>query len=294
MNGQTRLYASLIIATFAVAWASIFIKLSGAEPIPAAFYRMAIASVILFPFALKKNGIKAHKLLNVKERYLLVLSGIVLGLHFAVWVTSLFYTTISNSVIMVATQPIWVMIIEALFFKTKVRWPALAGTFVALIGMVVISQAGFSLGADHLYGNLLALTGAIFAAIYLIIGRRLRTKLSNINYTFPVYLIAAIVLLIIGLSNGDNMIRFSTTGWLMFILLAIIPTLTGHSLYNWLLKYVSAHKVSMTILGEPIGATILAIFFFNEFPTVRAIAGGVMILFGIIIVLGVKQEKMDK
>ena len=290
MTGQKTLYLSLIIATVAVSWASIFIKMSGAGPIPAAFYRMAIASVILAGPAIR-NFKSSHRLLDFKEKLLMVISGLVLGLHFATWVTSLFYTTISNSVILVATQPIWVLFMERLFFKTKITFTAVTGTFIALAGMILIAHGDFDLGREFIIGDLLALAGALFAGIYLIIGRRLRTKLNNVNYIFPVYTVAALLLLFIGLVKNENMTDFSSFTWIMFVLLAIIPTVVGHSLYNWLLKYVSAHKVATTILGEPIGATILAIIFFDQIPGWWTVIGGILILGGIFIVLRKKKER---
>lgn len=291
MAEQKRLYLSLIVATFAVSWAAVLFKLAGSGPIPAAFYRLAMASLILAYPAMRKAG-QSHNLLTSGEKLLMVISGVVLGLHFAAWVTSLFYTTISNSVIIVSTQPIWVLIMEVIFFKVKLSWKSVIGMIIALIGMLVISQGDLHLDREYLIGDLLALAGAIFAAIYLIIGRKLRAKLNNINYIFPVYLIAAITLFIFALSRGDNLTEYPVKTWLIFLLLAIVPTVIGHSLYNWLLKFVSAHKVSMTILGEPIGASILAIIFFDQIPGQWTILGGILILIGIFIVLMKRQKPM--
>jgi len=284
MAKQGTLYLTLLVATFAVSWAAILIKLTGAEPLPTAFYRMAIASLfLLFPALPKLRW--SLKTLTSHEKLLLLFSGLALGFHFASWVTSLFYTTISNSVLIVATQPVFVLVMEVIFFKQAIRARAVIGMIIAVLGIAVISQGDFSLGREYIIGDILALMGAIFAAIYLIIGRKLRTKLDNISYIFPVYAIAAIVLLIMSIYNGENLTDYSPNTWLIFLLLALVPTVVGHSLYNWLLKYVPAHKVAMTILGEPIGATLLAIPFFGQIPGKWTIIGGLMILSGIFIVL---------
>jgi LPXTG-motif cell wall-anchored protein len=158
--------------------------------------------------------------------------------------------------------------------------------------MVVISHGDFSLGGEYIIGDLLALAGAIFAALYMFIGRQLRARIDNLGYIFPVYSVAALTLIVISLGYGENMINFPLKTWLIFLLLALIPTLVGHSLYNWLLKFVPAHIVATTILGEPIGATILAIFFFSQIPGWATVVGGAMILSGIFIVL--RRRKKEK
>ena len=284
MPGQRSLYATLIVATFAVSWAAILIKLCGAGPLPTAFYRMALASVILAIPAIPKLK-PAFKALALRQILLLIFSGIVLGLHFAVWVTSLFYTTVSNSTILVATQPVFVLAMEAIFLKEKLPVRSIAGIIVALIGTAIISGGDINLGREYIYGDFLAVAGAVFAGIYLFIGRQLRPRMDNLSYIFPVYTIAAITLLIINLFQGENIIDFPAKTWVFFLLLAIVPTVVGHSLYNWLLKYVSAHLVATTILGEPIGATVLAIFFFSQIPGWATVIGGTLILSGIFIVL---------
>ncbi len=289
MAGQARLYLSLFVATFAVSWASILIKLAEAPPLPTAFYRMAIASVLLTIPALPKVR-KTFAILTRRQIFLLFASGIVLGLHFAFWVTSLFYTTISNSTILVATQPIFILVMEALFLKDKIASRSVIGMLVALIGMIIISRGDFQLGHQYILGDLMALIGAVCAGIYLFIGRHLRARIDNLGYILPVYSTAAVTLLIISLAYGENLTDYSAKSWIFFVLLALIPTVLGHSLYNWLLKYVSAHKVATTILGEPIGATILAIFFFNQIPGWWTVAGGILILTGIFVVLYRKAE----
>lgn len=291
MVKQGTLYVSLFVATFAVSWAAILIKLAGAGPLPTAFYRMAFASIILAIPAHKKVR-EALRILSRRQIILLITSGVVLGLHFASWVTSLFYTTISNSTIIVATQPIWILLMEATILKERIRVQSMIGMIVAVTGMVIISRGDFNLGREYIIGDLLALAGAIFAGFYMFIGRQLRARIDNLGYIFPVYSIAALTLIIISLGYGEDMTDYPLKTWLIFLLLALIPTLVGHSLYNWLLKFVPAHIVATTILGEPIGATILAVFFFSQIPGWSTVVGGAMILSGIFIVL--RRRKKEK
>ena len=289
MVQQGTLYLSLFVATFAVSWAAILIKLAGAGPLPTAAYRMILASLMLLPFAVGKLR-SLGKILSKRQIILLITSGLVLGFHFAVWVTSLFYTTISNSTILVATQPMFVLLMEAVILREKVPARSVVGMLIAVAGMILISKGDFSLGREYIIGDLLALAGAVFAGLYLFIGRQLRASLDNLAYIFPVYTIAALTLAVISLFAQENLTDYPVQTWLIFLLLAFVPTVVGHTLYNWLLKFVPAHMVATTILGEPIGATILAIFFFQQIPGWWTIIGGGLILSGIFIVLRRKKE----
>ncbi len=284
------LYISLGVATLAVSWASIFIKLADADPIATAFYRMAFAVVILAPISLP--GLIPHlRKLSSRDKGLLVLSGVFLGFHFAAWITSLKFTTISNSVIIVATQPFFVAIMEAVFFKEKISRNAVIGMALAFVGMIIIAQSDFNLSGDHFLGDILALIGAITAGGYLMVGRRIRQKLDNRYYILPVYTIAAVTLLLIAFPFHSPMIDYPFKSWIYFFLLALIPTILGHSLYNYLLKYIRAHLVAVTILGEPIGAAVLAAIIFAELPSTATYIGGAMILSGILLALIRRRQK---
>lgn len=280
----THLYLSLAVATLAVSWAAVIIRMADADPISTAFYRLAFSVVILLPFSswgLWKN----LRRLSRNDLIRLTFSGIALGFHFATWITSLKYTSISNSVIIVATQPFFVALCEVWLFKEKISRSAIIGMALAFGGMIVISLSDFQLEGDALLGDGLALIGAICAGIYLLIGRSLRQKLDNKHYILPVYAVAAVTLLIIGLFNQSPLSGFSNNTWLCFLLLALIPNVIGHSLYNYLLKFMRAHLVGVTILGEPVGATILAAVIFSEYPEVSTYIGGLLILSGIFLAL---------
>jgi len=283
MRGAS-LYISLVVATLAVSWASIFIRLADADPIATAFYRMAFAVILLAPFSLP-GIIPQLKKLTSLDRGLLVLSGVFLGFHFASWITSLKYTSISNSVIIVSTQPFFVALMEAGFLKEKISRRAIIGMALAFVGMVIIARSDFSLSGDYLLGDILALIGAFTAGCYLMVGRRIRQKLDNRHYVLPVYAIAALTLLIIAIPYKSPMIDYPAKSWICFLLLALVPTIMGHTLYNYLLKYIRAHLVAVTILGEPIGATIFAAAIFAEIPQTATYIGGILILSGILLAL---------
>ncbi len=286
---RTFLYLSLAVATVAVSWAAIFIRMADADPISIAFYRMAFSTLLFAPFA--AGGItESLRRLSRLDLAMLTGSGIALALHFAFWIASLFYTTVSNSVILVSTQPFFIAVIEGLIWKEKISSRAIRGMILAFAGMVIISQADFRLEGNHLLGDILALIGAFCAGAYLLLGRKLRQKLNNRHYVFPVHLIAALTLLIIVLFFGSPLTGFPQRTWILFFLLALIPTVIGHNLYNYLLKFIRAHLVAITILGEPIGATILAALIFAEYPPIPTYIGGGLIITGILLALAITKR----
>lgn len=278
------LYFTLAVATLAVSWAAIIIRWADADPISTAFYRMLFSAVILaIPAA--PGFFKNLKRLPTGDYWRLCGSGVLLGLHFATWITSLKYTTISNSVILVATQPFFVASVESFVFKEKISTRAIWGMLLAFAGMVVISRADFQLGGNRLFGDILALIGAFCAGGYLMLGRKIRQTLDNRYYVFPVHVVATVTMLLIVSIFHSPLTGFSGKTWLCFFLLALIPTALGHNLYNYLLKFIRAHLVAVTILGEPLGATVFAAIIFGEMPHISTYIGGGMILIGILIAL---------
>ena len=273
----------LFIAVVAVSWASIFIKFTGSPPLATAFYRMSFATLFILPLALRKS---LPEILRLKGKILILtlFSGIFLGFHFATWIASLDYTSISNSVVLVTTQPIFVAILSHLLLKEKINLTILFAILLALLGSFIISGGDFEAGKANFLGDVLALIGAIMAAAYLLCGRVVRQKLSLITYIFTVYFISALVLGILCIIWGTPLHPYPAKTFLWFILLGLIPTVIGHSLYNWALKYLKAYLVGMSILGEPVGATILAYLIFKQIPPTLTYVGAAAIFTGIFLV----------
>jgi drug/metabolite transporter (DMT)-like permease len=295
-NVSTRPLLVVLLGILAVSTASIFIRQAQQEApsLVIAAYRLGLAALVLAPFA---YGKRKEILGFSKKQWLLALgAGGILALHFASWITSLEYTSIASSVVLVTTTPLWVALFSPLFLKERLGRMAMFGLAVALLGGTVVgmSQAcslsttglecsgfqGFWSGKAAL-GNFLALVGAWMAAGYMMIGRRLRPGLSLVSYVFVVYGVAGLVLLgLVGLA-GLPLTGYAPMTTLWFIALAVIPQLVGHSSLNWALRYLPASFVSVSLLGEPIGSVILAFIFLSESPTALELAGGVLILFGI-------------
>lgn len=288
---------ALVTGILAVSTAAIFIRYAQeyAPSLVIAAYRLTLAAVLLAPLAIIRHREELGALKG-RELSLALLSGLFLALHFATWITSLEYTTVASSVVLVTTTPLWVALLSPLTLKEPLTRPVMLGMTMALLGGMVVGlsdacswEAGGlvcptlaeMIQGEAFLGDALALAGAVMGAAYILIGRRLRGKLSLISYIFVVYGIAAVVLVLLALVAGQPLQGYPTRAYLWFVLLALVPQLLGHSTFNWALRYLSAAYVSITLLGEPIGSTVLAYFFLEETPTVLKIFGAILILMGI-------------
>ena len=310
MNPRPPVHPLLVLAfgILAVSTASIFIR-SAQEYAPSlviAAYRLTIASLVLAPFAISRRRGEL-KALNRNAIGLALLSGLFLALHFATWITSLEFTTVASSAVLVATVPLWVALLSPFTLKEPVTRYVWMGMGLAMIGGIVVGLSDtcqwsggglvcppateFFKGKAFI-GDMLALAGALMGAGYIVIGRRLRPNLSLLGYIFVVYSMAAVVLVILMFSAGLPATGYPPVAYLWFVLLALGPQLLGHSSFNWALKYLSAAYVSISLLGEPIGSTILAYFILDEVPSGIKIFGAILILSGIYVAsLGERRVK---
>jgi drug/metabolite transporter (DMT)-like permease len=290
----------LIIGVIAVSTASIFIRFVQPEipPLVIAAYRLSLATIILFPIVIIRY---LNELLSIgwKKLVLALVSGLFLAVHFASWITSLRLTTVASSVVFVTTTPLWVGLFSSLFLKEHLTKPFVMGLLFSITGGVIIGindSCTFASGylscppiesllrGKEFMGNLLALFGAIMAAGYLMTGKKLREDISIFVYTFIVYGIAAIILLISVSVFHLRLTGYRNSTYLWLLAIAIIPQLLGHSSFNWAVRYLSAGYVSIALLGEPVGSTILAFIVLNEIPSGVKIIGASFILIGIGIV----------
>lgn len=292
------LTAGLLGGILAASTASIFIRFAQSEGVPSiviAAARLTIASLILAPIALTRYRSEL-KSLTRREWILGLLSGLFLAFHFASWITSLQYTTVASSVVLVTTTPLWVALLSPLVLREKITPMIILGMLLALVGggsVAVSDSCAFTGGqltcppvseflrGSAFLGNFLAVFGAWMAAGYILIGRRVRARMPLIPYIFVVYGMAAVVLVAVMFGMGKSPVGYPPMAYLWFVLLALIPQLLGHTSFNWALGYLPASFVSVTLLGEPIGSTILAIIILGETPGWIKIGGAVLILAGI-------------
>jgi drug/metabolite transporter (DMT)-like permease len=272
---------ALLASIIAVSTASILIRMSNAEPLTIAAYRMSISTFMLLPFFIKGERLKSFIDSRTRDKVTLAAVGVVLALHFASWITSLEYTSVASSVIFVHIDPIFVAVVSHFYMEERVDRRTVVGMVVALIGSVVIAWGDAGVGESNLYGDLLALSGGIMLGLYLLAGRRLRQSLDLVSYVTPVYTVSALTLVLMGLASGSQMGGYPTQEYILFTIIALVPMIFGHTVYNWTLKYLSAAVVSVSLLGEPIGATILAYFFLGEIPSMTTLIGGVVTMWGI-------------
>ena len=277
-------YLVLLIGVVSVSFAAIFIRLAEAPPLVIAAYRLTIASLILVPMAYKKT-IPSVKRLPGRDGLLLFFSSFFLALHFALWITSLSYTSIASSVILVTCHPAFVASISYFLWHEVLNRLTIGGMALAFVGIVLINYGGFTFGSQAILGDVLALIAGFAMGGYLIIGGQVKARIELLPYLAMVYAGAAVMLLLATAGFGYSFTGYSGTTYLMMVLLAVVPQLIGHSSFNLAVRLIPVTFVSVAILGEPVGATLLGYFILDEVPTVKEIIGGVLILAGIFIVL---------
>ena len=273
-------YLVLALGVVSVSFAAIFIRLAEAPVLVIAAYRLMLASLIITPMACARA--KSEFLGLMKAGLALpLLSGVLLALHFVLWIASLTYTTVASSVVLVTANPVFVALASHFLFREKLSRQVILGIAVCLAGAAIIGYGDWTLGCKPLLGDLLALAGAIAAAGYFLIGRKLRQTTGVLSYAAIVYGSAALALLLSVLVFQYPLLGYSTTTYIMLVLLALIPQTVGHLSLTWSLRFVSATLVTIAVLGEPVGATLLALIMLHEVPTLTQVLGGTLILTGI-------------
>jgi len=280
---RIRVPAAMTLAIAALSFASIFItKLESAQvpPLVIAFYRMAIATALLLPPALafrrKEIGALARN-----DFGLLALGGLCLAIHFGAWITSLKYIPIATSVVLVNSHPLFVVIASYLFLGERPARRSIIGTAVGFAGMIVISKDAFTGLQLALKGDSLALIGALAVVGYFVVGRKARERISLLGYVTPLYAVCSVILLLFVVVSGDALAPYSANVWAYLAALAIVPTIIGHSLFNWSIKHVRPTAISITFLGEPVVAGLLALVFFGQRPPLATFIGGALVLAGV-------------
>jgi drug/metabolite transporter (DMT)-like permease len=282
----SRAYLAIATAMVAVSFASIFIKWSESPPFIIAAYRLGLTCVLLLPVMLWTHGFSRLREMQKREMLLILLSGVALTFHFGLWIVSLTLTLVSTSVILVTSHPIFVAAVQHFLLNEKVKKVAAVGIGIAFSGVAVIALSDYGVGEDTLLGDLLAFLGGLCAGIYFLCGRVVRQKVEVIPYSFSVYGVAAILLLISAFIAGDELVVTDGREWVLFTAMAIVPTIFGHTMFNYALKKVPAHVISTSVLGEPVGASLLAYLLLpNEVPSIWIVLGGALVVVGLYVVL---------
>jgi len=279
-------YLGMLVAIVGVSFASIFIRWSESPPLVIAAWRMVLVSVILLPFALRYSG-KEMRLMGRRDLYIMIIIGGLLGAHFFAYISSVKMTSVASAVLLASWHPVLVGILAMLWLKESSR-SAGFGIIAGVLGLVIITAG--DLGGSELDGDLVALFSGVLFAFYLLLGRVLRQRTSLITYVFLVFSSCATFLLMAALLSGAPMWPVPVNELLIFLALAVISTIFGHLLFNFSLRYLGAAIVSVSYLGEPVGATLLAALLLSETPSAYALVGGGMIMVGIL--LTARMERM--
>jgi len=290
-----RIFACMSVGIVAISFASIFIKFCDDVPsIMIATYRLTISSIILLTIA-KGRGIRFTSF-SKKQLLIGVLGGFFLSLHFSFWISSLKFTSVASSVVLVTTNPIFVGLFSYLLFREKQPPELILGIILSFSGSVILAIGdsglqGLSIqNPSFLLGDVLALLGAVMTSGYLMVGSKLREEMDVLSYISVVYTFSACFLLIASVSWGIPFTGYKASSYLYMALLAIVPQLIGHTAINWSLKHLKTSMVAITILGEPIGASILAYIIFHE--TIKSFQGiGIVLIFLAIIISSRKGRK---
>ncbi len=273
-----RVYLAIAFSIACMSTASIMIRLCAAPPLIIAMYRVMFTALLAVPFG-GRNFAAGLKNISRWDLIYIAGAGFFLALHFSFWITSLDYTSVSSSVLFTNLQVIFVLLFSIFLLKEEVDWKAIAGIIVALLGSSFVAHGDSQNG--RLLGDMMALLSGFFVAVYILAGRKVRLRVDAMTYTSLVSLVAGVVLLFTCVIRGLEFFSYPTMDWIYFFLLALGPGIAGHGIIIWALKYIKAPVVAVSILGESVGASILAYFIFQETLLWYQLIGGFLILTGI-------------
>ncbi|MFC7132570.1 MULTISPECIES: DMT family transporter [Salinibaculum] len=268
----------------AASTSAILIRAGDAPEPVMAFYRVLFTVGLLLPLA-RGSG---KELSRASRRDLLAagLAGLALAAHFATWFESVDRTTIAASTTLVQTQPVFVAAGAALLLDERVTRRVVGGILVAIVGVAAMSAEGLlgmSTAPQPLLGNGLAVLGAVAGAAYVLSGRSIRQRVAVVPYVLVVYSVAAAGLLASLLVQGQPLSGYAAHEWALMLGMAVGPGILGHTLINWALEHVPSSLVSVSLVGEPVGSTVLAALVFVEIPGALTVAGGVVVIAGIVV-----------
>ena len=271
--------AMIIIGIIGISMSAILIRFSTAPSAVTASWRLLWTVILMSPVVFGKKTVR-QEFFSVGRRtaVLSIISGIFLAIHFWFWFESLRLTSVASASTIVSTEVIWVSIGFFLFLKGRISLKAMGAIAAAFAGSALVALADSGSGGTHLQGDLFALLAAMAVAVYMLIGRTLRAKVSNSVYTYIVYAACAAGLLVMSVVQAQGLFEYGINGILIGLALAVFSTILGHSVFSWCLKYFSPSFVSACKLCEPVVAAILAGFLFGEVPGPIQLAGCVLIL----------------
>lgn len=264
----------IILGVFFVSFAAIFVKLIDIAPSVIAMYRLGIGGLILLPFALKNKNLTKLKLNDFK---LIFLAGFVLSLHYFTWFTSLIFTSVTSSTLIICLEPLVALAFGFALYREKITLKQFIILLFALVGVAIVAWGDIYLSKEAIIGDVLTFVAVIFFVLYLYIGQNVVKRHSFIIYTSFLFLSAFIILFIYNIIMGYDMINYQLKDWFILLLIAIIPN-AGQVIFNYTLRYVKSSLIATSILLEPIFATILAVIILKELVFLNHYVGGIIII----------------
>ena len=282
-NDKKMAYFALLVGIFAISTSAILIRWSSSEPLVIGSYRQTFATFLFLPFLIK-DRFKEVLSLKFNDILELVVIGLILGAHFGFWISSVKATSVAASVLLGTCHIVYVSIIGWLVFGESLNQKGILGTLLALSGIIILFGGDLLQEPGNFQGNILAFISGILAGLYYLGGRKHRKKISLPTYAFIVYLSSAVAMWIVVVIQGLEYSNISNSEFQLFFLMALVPTLLGHTMQNWALAFLPAYVISITLLVEPIGSGILAWLIFDEIPSLGVLVGGIIVLYGVYIV----------
>lgn len=284
-----RVYPILGFGLIAFTSSPILVRYAAEAPgLTLAVWRTFFAVLILAPFALPKIGPEVRRMAR-REWLLIAISGVLLGLHFVVWIESLYHTTVASASVLVTTNPIFIALLGFFFLGERVSGRVVAAIGIGVVGAVLIGvgdwAASSEAASNPLLGNSLALTAALFFSVYLLIGRVVRQRYSWMAYVFPLYTVVALTTFVLALVAGVPLLGHGWEIYGLCVLMALGPSITGHGSFNYAVRYFPVALLGLLGLLEPVGASAAAFLLFGEVPPGVAVAGMLLVLVGVAVAM---------
>lgn len=291
-NSSTSLLAALLVGMAAISVSPILVRYSGAPVSVQGLYRMLFTFLLMLPFGWRQ--LPAIQKLTLRDWALLISAGFFLALHFLLWMASLSYTSVASSTIMLTLEPVFVAALAFFLLRDRLGKAAWIGMTVSIGGAVLVSSGDFGLSREALFGDALSLLGTAAVAVNIILTKQLLRRMPSYVYSLIVFGFTAMFFALYNVSLGIPMTGYPSREWMIFLLLAIIPTVFGHMIFNWLLQYLRPTTVSMSVLAEPVGASLLAMALFGEALNAFQLAGGAAMIAGFILYLRSENKVKPK
>ncbi|HPW56051.1 MAG: DMT family transporter [Thermoanaerobaculaceae bacterium] len=279
MIGRCGALCGLGLAVVAISWGAPLARMTEAAPLAVAMWRLVLATAFLVVIACGRRELP----LPPGAIRPALWAGALLAVHFGLWIPSLFLTSVSASVVLVTTTPLWVLLLSPRFLGVPIRASNLVTFVLAIAGVAIISWGDFELSPRALLGDAMALGGAFAVAGYIVIGKRIRTRAPLLGYLAAVNGMAAVLLVVAVLLSGTPPWPRTAISWLPLLGMAVGPTVVGHTMLNWALAHLEAYRVNLAVLLEPVGATLLTWALLGETPPLHVVPGAALVLGGLVL-----------